>query len=149
MSEHRFILTAEWSGGLHGTGEIRTNSLMSPISVPAGLGGPGLGTNPEDLLLGAAATCYLITLGAILHKQGIEQLELTSEITVDTAPAMKVKRLIHRPRIRAAAGTSEAQLEKIKNSAIRAELVCMISKALRGNVEISVEPEIWTGGIQL
>jgi len=149
MSEHRFILTAEWSGGLHGTGEIRTSSVMSPISVPAGLGGPGLGTNPEDLLLGAAATCYLITLGAILHKQGIEQLELTSEIVVDTAPVMKVKQLIHRPRIQAGANVSETQLDKIRKAANRAELTCMISKAMRGNVEISVEPEIWTGGIRL
>ena len=40
--------------------------------------GPGIGTNPDEMLLGAAATCYIITLAAMLERSGIshEGLEL-------------------------------------------------------------------------
>ncbi|NOV04166.1 OsmC family protein [Paenibacillus planticolens] len=142
MSEHRFDLQAEWTGGLDGTGRIRTGSLAAAISVPSQLDGPGIGTNPEEMLLGAAATCYLITLGMLLKRQGIASLELKSEIYVENFPAMKVNRIIHRPQILAAASTPPEQLDKISKAAHRAEQTCMISKALKGNVEVTVEPVI-------
>ena len=34
--------------------------------------GPGIGTNPDEMLLGAAATCYMITLAAMLERSQIE-----------------------------------------------------------------------------
>ncbi|NEW04588.1 hypothetical protein GK047_00935 [Paenibacillus sp. SYP-B3998] len=142
MNEHEFGLKATWSGGLYGMGMIQTGSLASSISIPAPLGGPGVGTNPEEMLLGAASTCYLITLGALLERQGIDQLQLTSQLFVSMKPVMKVSKLIHRPIILVASQTSEDEWDKIKKSAIRAEQTCMISKALRGNVEIVVEPVI-------
>ncbi|MNR65800.1 hypothetical protein D3C85_1889960 [compost metagenome] len=55
---------------------------------------------------------------------------------------MKVNAILHRPLIIAPLHTTEAQLDKISKAAHRAEHTCMISKALRGNVSISVEPEI-------
>ncbi|MBP1967392.1 OsmC family protein [Paenibacillus aceris] len=142
MSEHRFDLKAEWSGGLDGTGHIQAGNLLAAISVPSQLEGPGIGTNPEEMLLGAAATCYLITLGMLLARQGIASLELKSEIFVENSPAMKVNRIIHRPQILVAAHTLPDQLDKINKAAYRAEQTCMISKALKGNVEVTVEPEI-------
>ncbi|MZQ86133.1 hypothetical protein GQF01_28945 [Paenibacillus sp. 5J-6] len=142
MSEHRFDLKAEWTGGLDGTGHIRAGNLAASISVPSQLDGPGIGTNPEELLLGAAATCYLITLGMLVKRQGILSLELKSEIYVENSPAMKVNRIIHRPLISVPVHTSPDQLDKINRAAYRAEQACMISKALKGNVEVTVEPEI-------
>ena len=41
--------------------------------------GPGAGTNPDEMLLGAAATCYIITLAAMLERSGIHQEALTME----------------------------------------------------------------------
>jgi peroxiredoxin-like protein len=142
MSEHQFTLIAAWSGGLHGNGKIQSGNLASSISVPAPLGGPGVGTNPEEMLLGAASTCYLITLSAMLERQGIVQLELASEIFVSSKPSMKVNKIIHRPIISVASYTPPEQLDKISKSAFRAEQSCMISKAMRGNVEVVVKPEI-------
>ncbi|UKS27821.1 OsmC family protein [Paenibacillus sp. HWE-109] len=142
MSEHRFELKAAWSGGLDGTGHLRSGQLNTAISVPKELDGPGVGTNPEELLLAAAATCYLITLGMLLKRQGITAIELNSEILVQSNPAMKVEQIIHRPRIAVPSDTSHEQLDKIRKAAYRAEMTCMISKALKGNVEVSVEPEI-------
>ncbi len=35
--------------------------------------GPGVGTNPDEMLLGAAATCYIITLAAMLERSNIKK----------------------------------------------------------------------------
>lgn len=143
MSEHRFELKAKWSGGLDGAGNIRAGNLSTEISVPSQMNGPGVGTNPEEMLLGAAATCYIITLGMLLQRQGIPTVELNSEIFVQSSPAMKVDKIIHRPQISASTDHTQEQLDKISQAAFRAEQTCMISKALKGNVEVIVEPQIY------
>ncbi|OAS17650.1 OsmC family protein [Paenibacillus oryzisoli] len=142
MPEHIFELKATWTGGLDGIGQLQADGLRTSISVPSQFDGPGVGTNPEELLLGAAATCYIITLGTLLAREGIVSLELDSHIYVQNRPTMKVNAIVHQPRICVTPHRSEAQLDKIRVAAFRAEQTCMISKALRGNVHISVEPEI-------
>ncbi|NOU65885.1 hypothetical protein GC096_17765 [Paenibacillus sp. LMG 31461] len=142
MSEQVFELKATWSGGLDGTGQLQADGFQASISVPSEFDGPGLGTNPEEMLLGAAATCYIITLGTLLAREGIVSLELHSHIYVQNQPTMKVNAIVHRPLISVPPHMTEAQLDKINKAAFRAEQTCMISKALRGNVQISVEPEI-------
>lgn len=147
MAEQGFELRATWIGGLDGTGHIQAGSLTTTISVPSEFDGPGIGSNPEEMLLGAAATCYIITLGTLLQRTGIVSLELHSHIYVQNRPTMKVNAIIHRPLITVPSHTTEAQLDKISKAAYRAEQICMISKAMRGNVNISVEPEIRIMGI--
>jgi peroxiredoxin-like protein len=142
MELHRFELTAEWQGGRLGTGHITTGHLNAAVSIPGELQGPGHGTNPEELLLGAAATCYLITLAAILERQEIDRLTLNSEAFVSSSPSMKFEKIIHRPVIHMSADASESMIEKAKQAAFRAEQACMISKAVKGNVEILVEPKV-------
>lgn len=144
MSEHRFHMEADWRGGRLSTGKLKGNGLQAVISVPGELGGPGEGTNPEEMLIGSAMTCYLITLAAILEKRKIpvQSITLHSEgkLTVEEGN-LGFREIIHRPTIR----LTEQDETVIKNAtyaANRAEQVCMISKALRGNVAISVEPAI-------
>ncbi|GAA3313131.1 hypothetical protein GCM10020331_002520 [Ectobacillus funiculus] len=47
--------------------------------------GPGIGTNPDEMLLGAAATCYIITLAAMMERSQLDKagLTMTSEGIVD------------------------------------------------------------------
>jgi peroxiredoxin-like protein len=142
MEYHDFELTASWKGGRLGEGSLSTGNLQAMVSIPAELNGPGRGTNPEEMLLGAAATCYLITLAAILERQGIEKLALSSTISVSTSPSLKVEKIIHRPQITIPMHTPQEIIDKIKQSFHRAEQACMISKALKGNVELLVEPEL-------
>lgn len=144
MAEHRFILTARWNGGRNGAGEIAAGNLRSAVSVPKELNGPGVGTNPEELLLGAASTCYLITLSAILERRElpVADLALTSEGTVSTEGGVHFQKIVHRPRIRLSSGATPEQRESARQAAEQAEHACMISKAVRGNVTVSVEPEV-------
>lgn len=144
METHQFELTGSWEGGLSGQGKIALRNLNSDVSAPTELGGIGKGTNPEEMLLGSAATCYLITLGSILERRkwNVSDLTITSEAKINAAGGLKFESIIHRPKITIGRGISDEQKEEIRKIALRAEHACMISKALKGNVLVTVEPII-------
>jgi peroxiredoxin-like protein len=145
MSEHRFHLTAYWQGGLHGEGQISVGNLQSAVSVPKEMNGPGVGTNPDEMLVGAAATCYLITLGAMLanRRLALTELRLESEgIVVMEGNSPRFSKIIHRPVIVMENDATEEQVQTAVALAERAEKACMISKAIRGNVDVVVKPNV-------
>ncbi|WP_046232608.1 OsmC family protein [Paenibacillus algorifonticola] len=147
--KHPFHLKAVWNGGRNSEGHINAGGLKTIISIPQEMGGPGTGTNPDEMLLGAAATCYLITLAAMLERSDITPQELTleSEAIVDvTNNVFTYERLIHKPRIVLKADASEAERTKAERLAYRAEESCMISRAVAGNVSIETQPTIVTIG---
>ncbi|WP_068613039.1 OsmC family protein [Paenibacillus tuaregi] len=143
--KHIFKLEGTWNGGRNSEGTIEAGNLKTRISIPEGMGGPGVGTNPDEMLLGAAATCYLITLAAVLERSGIETVSLTqaSEAVVDvTNNIFTYEKIIHRPQIVLKAGSGEEELRKARLLAEKAEGSCMISRAVAGNVELQTEPVI-------
>lgn len=142
---HIFRLTAVWNGGRNSTGSIESGELKTRISIPEPMGGPGVGTNPDEMLLGAAATCYIITLAAMLERASIavESLTLDSEGIVDvTNNIFTYKSIIHRPKLVLAEGQGEEVRGKAERLAHKAEGSCMITRALQGNVEVAAEPSI-------
>src|SRR5690625_5475142 len=68
MTQHHFHLQANWPGGRNSSGYIDAGELKTKISIPPEMDGPGIGTNPDEMLLGAAATCYVITLAAMIER---------------------------------------------------------------------------------
>jgi peroxiredoxin-like protein len=142
--EHTFELEASWSGGLAGRGHVRAGALDADVSLPSAFGGTGRGTNPEELLIGAASSCYLLTLAAICQRRElpVTTIALTSEVRVTSPPALKVLSVIHRPVLSHAGGADEATRAALLDAAHRAEALCMVSSAMRGNVDVRVEPTI-------
>ncbi|MCM3172634.1 OsmC family protein [Paenibacillus sp. MER 99-2] len=143
--KHPFHLKAVWNGGRNSEGHIDAGGLKSVISIPQEMGGPGTGTNPDEMLLGAAATCYVITLAAMLERSDITPYELTleSEATVDvTNNIFTYERIVHRPKIVLQADATESDEVKAERLAYKAEESCMISRAVAGNVIIETEPVI-------
>ena len=69
MTQHHFHLTANWPGKRNDIGEIQSGNLSTQVSIPKEMDGPGIGTNPDEMLLGAAATCYIITLSCYVGKK--------------------------------------------------------------------------------
>lgn len=109
------------------------------------MGGPGVGTNPDEMLLGAAATCYLITLAAMMERASlpVASLALESEGIVDvTNNIFTYRRIVHRPQVQLAADATESQIEQALRLAEQAETSCMISRAVAGNVTLSTEPVV-------
>ena len=79
MALHSFHLKADWPGLRNDVGEIESGNLKAQISIPPEMDGPGVGTNPDEMLLGAAATCYIITLAAMMQRSNLEKESLTME----------------------------------------------------------------------
>ena len=140
---HEFTVVGSWEGGRAGLGEIRGEHATTLMSLPRELGGSARGTNPEEMIAATAASCFLITLGIVLEKRGVpvERLEVSTRLTLD-AEKLKLTRLVHTPSVRLGAGASDEQRAALGDALLRAEKMCLISNALRGNVEISVD---WPG----
>lgn len=142
MSSHRFELEASWTGSVDGHGSLKGEGLEAKFTAPVALGGQGGGTNPEELLLGAAGACYLITCSAILTRRKIPFLGLRvrSDATVENTEGIRMTQIRHFPTIRLPVGSS-AEVENAALTAARlAEQVCLVSVAVRGNVAMEVHP---------
>jgi peroxiredoxin-like protein len=145
MAEHRFHLKANWPGLRNDVGEIEAGNLKTKISIPPEMDGPGVGTNPDEMLLGAAATCYIITLAAIMERSRLhkESLTMESEGIVDvTNGVITYKKIIHRPHIVLTANASDKDFLMAEKLAKKAETSCMISRAIQGNVEIELQATV-------
>ncbi|WP_191562474.1 OsmC family protein [Metabacillus idriensis] len=142
MPEHSFHLKAHWPDLRNGIGVIESGNLKTQVSIPPEMEGPGIGTNPDEMLLGAAATCYIITLAAMMERSRLEKEDLTmeSEGIVDvTNGVITYKKIIHHPSIVLKSTATEKEEQLALKLAERAESSCMISRALKGNVEIALD----------
>jgi peroxiredoxin-like protein len=149
MAEHRFHLHANWPGLRNDVGEIEAGNLKTKVSIPPEMDGPGVGTNPDEMLLGAAATCYIITLAAMMERSKLQKENLTmeSEGIVDvTRGVITYKKIIHRPLIELKSDAMEKDIELAHTLAKKAESSCMISRAIQGNVEIELHASVIKSG---
>jgi peroxiredoxin-like protein len=145
MAEHHFYLKANWPGLRNDIGEIEAGNLKTKISIPPEMDGPGVGTNPDEMLLGAAATCYIITLAACLERSSLEKDSLTmeSEAVVDvTGGIFTYKKIIHRPRLILKSHATENDVALAERLVRKAESSCMISRAIQGNVELELQAAV-------
>ena len=145
MAEHHFHLKANWPGLRNDIGDIETKNMKTAISIPKEMDGPGIGTNPDEMLLGAAGTCFIITLAAMMERSGLEKIDLTldSEGIVDvTKGIITYKRIIHRPLITLKNDATERDISLTKKLAEKAEASCMITRAIKGNVEVELQAEV-------
>lgn len=114
MARHHFHLQASWYGLRNDVGTIACEQLKTKISIPKEMDGPGVGTNPDEMLLGAAATCYIITLAAMMERSQLEKedLSMSSEAIVDvTNGVFTYEEIIHRPVITLKESASAHEIE--------------------------------------
>jgi lipoyl-dependent peroxiredoxin len=138
--------TVTWSGDLasgSGTVSAGTTGLFTdlPVSWSSRTEAPEGRTSPEELLAAAHAACFSMAFSARLAKAGTppEHLHTEAEVTFDkVGDAWKVvsSRLIVLGR---APGCSDDDFTRLAEDA---KENCPISAALRGNVELSVEPTL-------
>lgn len=130
----------DWSGW---RGEVNGGSgaLRAPTSTQAELGGPGDGTNPEELLAAAHANCFTSTLTALARRREV-QLDRV-ETAVTTELVWTDGRGDHRLgsstiRLRIASPAPWADVEEL---VAEAERECPVCRAISGNVPMTVEVE--------
>lgn len=139
VADLNFSIKAEWSGtGRNGEGVIHTGGQEIPYAAPDTMGGKGVGTSPEELLLSAVTSCYSSTLFALLKKEGmaVEKVTIETEGIVTDYP-LKTKFAVLRVNPTVHGGDS-VLAAKYEQMAIKARDKCFIGKSIRGNIEYEV-----------
>src|SRR5699024_6302689 len=142
MTQHHFHLQANWPGGRNSSGYIDAGELKTKISIPPGMDGPGIGTSPDEMLLGAAATCYLITLAAMIERASLplKEINLASEGIVEFKHGVNTyQKIIHQPYISLDDTAIDANYKKVSELVKKADESCMISRTLKRNVTVELQ----------
>src|SRR3954451_23574130 len=95
-------------------------------------------TSPEELLAAAHASCYCMALSNELAQGGNapERLEATARVEFEPGEGVRSSHIVVSGRV---PGIDQAAFEQAARAAGEG---CPISGALKGNVEISVEPTL-------
>ena len=137
--------TAKWEGGLKGG--------KGSFSGQTGLGGQynfssrfeeGAGSNPEELLAAAEAACFSMALSGSLEKNG------TPATSVETKAACTVEKVAERFTITKMALDVRAVVPNIDDATFQkiasdTKDGCPVSRALKGNVEITLNATLAQG----
>jgi osmotically inducible protein OsmC len=140
--------TVTWQGDLNeGTGTVSAASSETfqdlPVSWTARTEEPDGKTSPEELLAAAHASCYAMALSGDLGRAGTppEHLHVEAQVTFEkleagwTVVSSALTVLGHVPG---------ATHDSFKEAAESAKDGCPISRALAGNVALSVEATLET-----
>ena len=131
-----------WTGDLKsgkGKTSLDTTGLATdlPVSWPSRTEDPGGQTSPEELIAAAHSACYSMALSNVLAQAGTppEQLETSAVVTFDTEGGPHISKVALTVR-----GTvPDADADAFADAAAKAKDGCPVSKALAGNVDITVD----------
>lgn len=133
-----------WSGSLQsGSGQLSltdSGALRDAyVDFPSRSEQPGGKTSPEELIAGAHATCYAMALSNVLSEGGNEpeELNVSANCTLDL-DSLKVSTVVLDVRGRVP-GLDESGFREATE---QAEQLCPVSNALRGNVDIQLNPTL-------
>ena len=134
---------ASWSGDLlSGAGLVTAGTTGVfrdlPTTWASRTGEPAGVTSPEEMLAAAHASCYSMSCSNILAKAGTPPTRLDVEVAV-TADRRESGWTVIAARITVRGTVPGATAESVAAAAAEAKDGCPISKALKGNVELSVE----------
>ena len=134
--------TNTWEGDLKsggGTTTFDSSGAISPVKVswPARAEEPGGMTSPEELIAAAHASCFNMALSGALARAGNppESLETSAVVTFSTEGGAHISKVVLTVR-GTVPGMSE---EDFASTAAQAKDGCPVSKALAGNVDISLD----------
>ncbi|MCE4956348.1 OsmC family protein [Macrococcoides caseolyticum] len=141
MIKHTFKCTARFSGGYNGVGTIENKHLNTQISIPEEMNGPDIGTNPDEMLMSAAVTCFTITMSSYFEKNNlfteVDYVNAVATISIDRG--LQTYESIHYNVYLVTKGDHSINIEKLKRIISKAENNCMITRALKGNVNVVIE----------
>lgn len=134
--------SAIWEGELFtgkGTVSFDSSNAAGPLDVnwPARAEAPNGVTSPEELIAAAHATCYSMSLANGLAKAGTpaERLDTTVQVHIEKGEnGMGITRAEIRVR-----GTGSFDEAAFVAAAETAKAGCPVSKALAGNVDITLD----------
>lgn len=136
MAKVLYTAEATVTGGRSGHGRTSDGVLEVDLKPPAEMGGPGGGTNPEQLFAIGYAACFEGALGVVARRRNVDadDASITSRVhllpTGDGGFGIAVDLDVTLPSI-----TDDATAVEIVHAAHQ---VCPYSNATRGNVKVKL-----------
>src|SRR2546423_13332161 len=137
MGQLEATAVVRWQG-FGGTVEGRSGKLHAQTATQAELGGPGTGTNPEELLAAAHANCFTSTLTSLGRARGVA----LEEVTTQAKTRLEWDDDAHDHHL---AGTelsltirSSSAEDEVRALVRETEERCPVCKAISGNVPMAV-----------
>ena len=137
MSKILYTAEATVTGGrAEGHGKTTDGALEVDIRVPEGLGGPGGGTNPEQLFAIGYAACFEGAIGVVAMREKLEGSDASIDSKVNLIPTadkgfgLSVELHVTLPSIE----NEEKAVAVVK----AAHQVCPYSNATRGNIDVTL-----------
>ncbi len=135
---------ASWQGGLRdGQGQLSTETgvLSNQNYSFAKRFGDEKGTNPEELIGAAHASCFAMALSADLERAGLraENIEARSTVTLDMSSGAPVINRVHVDVSARVPGASEDQFREITEGT---KQNCPVSKVLSGGAQITMNARL-------
>jgi lipoyl-dependent peroxiredoxin len=142
--------TVVWEGDLqNGAGRLTTRTsevlVSMPITFESRVEDAQGRTSPEELLAAAHAACYAMSLSNVLAKAGtpVEQLEVEATCGLERGEdGLRIASM----RLSVAAKYEGADQQELEEAARLADEGCPVSRALRGNVDITVDVRVLQDG---
>jgi Ohr subfamily peroxiredoxin len=136
MAKVLYTAHAHVTGGRGGHGRTSDGALDVELRVPTEMGGPGGGTNPEELFAVGYAACFESALGAVARRRKIEAGEVSIDSAVGLLPTGDGGFRL--------TVTLDVTLPSVPDHDTAADLVraahqvCPYSNAIRGNIDVEL-----------
>jgi len=120
------------TGGRDGRAQSSDNRLDVALSVP---GGPGSGTNPEQLFAAGWSACFI---GAMRHAAAAQKVALPADVAVDAEVDLVTRGDAFALQARLNVSLPGLPRETAQAIADGAHQICPYSKATRGNIDVTI-----------
>lgn len=131
--------SAAWQGGLKdGKGSISTESgalKAYPYGFASRFEGGQRGSNPEELIAAAHASCFTMNLSRILGEANLkaEQMDTSAEVTLEQVEGGFAITAVHLTLKAKIPGADQATFEKLTGIA---KAGCPVSKLLKADISL-------------
>jgi lipoyl-dependent peroxiredoxin len=130
-----YTAEATVTGGRAGHARSSDGVLEADLRIPEALGGPGGGTNPEQLFAAGYAACFQSALGTVGRRQKVDTADstVTAQVSIGTIGAgaygLAVTLRVSIPLVDG---------DRARELAEAAHAVCPYSNATRGNIDVEL-----------
>lgn len=138
LKEFRYQVSAEWRGGPAVKMQAPGKPDLEIVTPPEFRGGVAGVWSPEDLLLGAAASCYALTIGAVAEHLGVKLLGLDVRGTGHLVKRDNGRFGFVAIELTVDMTTEAEQALSAENVAARAREICIVTLALDVPIHVDV-----------
>lgn len=127
-----YTASTHTTGGRDGRAQSSDNRLDVALSVP---GGPGSGTNPEQLFAAGWSACFI---GAMRRAAAVQKVALPADVAVDAEVDLVTTGDAFALQARLNVSLPGLPRETAQAIADGAHQICPYSKATRGNIDVTI-----------